>query len=311
MSRSPEKGLYKCYTCHRYFSHHRSLTRHIESEHRSRRSHECKQCGKLFSRRDNLLAHYRRLHRGHRGDSPTAGRDNHSREVHSRNDETGRRHRSRSPVAKQVKSSVSVPETPTPCAEIEVTVSPGTRQEVESVPGPLAPPARGKPRGMLAMMGPPDPGSGTSDSEPDNQVPEPDDILEPQIRRVTVNEPVGELPVPDLLQNQRVNVGEESSRSIYREGEKIWEESRDRQYEVVFLRAGGKNAPHRLTKLHHVEAGAPGQPMTEGELTKILVGKVHKITETVCEMTYKDGVLCTKLERRKEFLVDAVVGVQT
>ena len=57
------------------------------------------------------------------------------------------------------------------------------------------------------------------------------------------------------------------------------------------------------------EAGAPEALMLEDDLTRMLVGRVQKITETICEMTYQDGVVKSKRENRKEYLVDAVAGV--
>ena len=50
--------------------------------------------------------------------------------------------------------------------------------------------------------------------------------------------------------------------------------------------------------------------MSEGDLTRVLVGRVQKFTETVCETTFQEGVVKTKRETRKEYLVDAVAGVK-
>ena len=80
--------------------------------------------------------------------------------------------------------------------------------------------------------------------------------------------------------------------AVYHRGERVLEESRERECEVVFLRAGTKDTPHQtVCKLHHVEAGVPGALMSEDELTRMLVGRVQKITETICETTYQDGVV--------------------
>ena len=95
-----------------------------------------------------------------------------------------------------------------------------------------------------------------------------------QIRRVQIGRPIEELPTSTLLQNQQVRVGNSLPK------QSTTEESREREYEVMFLRAGTKDTHHqRVCKLHHVEAGVPGAPMSEDDLTRMLVGRVQKITE--------------------------------
>ncbi|XP_011675183.2 uncharacterized protein LOC105443566 [Strongylocentrotus purpuratus] len=51
----------KCYTCGEFFSHRRSLNRHITDVHRNR-SYSCDICGKEYSHRDNLNTHRRMWH---------------------------------------------------------------------------------------------------------------------------------------------------------------------------------------------------------------------------------------------------------
>ena len=62
-------GNFKCYTCHRLFSHYRSLRRHIEDQHRHPRRYTCEECGKTYGRADNLRAHERK-HQGPKERSP-------------------------------------------------------------------------------------------------------------------------------------------------------------------------------------------------------------------------------------------------
>ena len=278
------------------------------------------------------MAHYRRLHEDRRGDrarQKSRGRDDyHRRSVSPRRRKSKTRSRS-PPRERRVESVISRPEkecetTPQveaspqveacPQPEIEIEVSPGTRQEVDQPQtDPVSPPLSGKLRGMMELMKtyPRDESeSETSGSEADN--PGETELANPgQIRRVQIGRPIEELPTPTLLQNQQVRVGELSTQAVYHHGEKVWEESRDREYDVVFLRAGTKDTPRqRMCKLHHVEAGVPGAAMSEGDLTRVLVGRVQKITETVCETTFQEGVVQTKRETRKEYLVDAVAGIK-
>ena len=62
-------GNFKCYTCQQFFSHYRSLKRHIEDQHRRPRRFTCEECGKTYGRADNLRAHERK-HQGPRERSP-------------------------------------------------------------------------------------------------------------------------------------------------------------------------------------------------------------------------------------------------
>ena len=178
----PEEELYKCYTCCWFFNHRRSLTRHIESQHKSWRSFPCKQCEQVFTRRDNLLAHYRRLHedcRGERARQRKRGRDDCQRcSVSPRRHKS--KSRSRSPhCERRVESVISRPEkegeiTPQveaspqveacPQPEIEIEVSPGMRQR-----DPVSLPPSDKPHGMMALMRKPrdESGSEASGSEAD------------------------------------------------------------------------------------------------------------------------------------------------
>ena len=136
-----------------------------------------------------------------------------------------------------------------------------------------------------------------------------EEAIVPEIRRIQIGRPVGELSATAVLQNQRVQVGEQSSQAVFRAGEKLWEESRERRYEVVFLRAGTSQGPQRPTPLHRVEGGVAKEQMSQDELAKLLVGRVKKITETINETTYHGGMVSSKRETRTEFCVDVVAGV--
>ena len=58
-----EKNL-KCYSCQTFFAHKRSLLRHIDVEHRNRRTYECRYCGRSYNRRDNKQSHERSFRHG-------------------------------------------------------------------------------------------------------------------------------------------------------------------------------------------------------------------------------------------------------
>ncbi|XP_030836760.1 histone-lysine N-methyltransferase PRDM16-like [Strongylocentrotus purpuratus] len=58
------RGNVKCYSCGHYFSHKRSLERHIQERHRRREEHKCRGCDKSFFRKDNLTRHVQSRHEG-------------------------------------------------------------------------------------------------------------------------------------------------------------------------------------------------------------------------------------------------------
>ena len=53
-------GNFKCYTCQKFFSHYRSLQRHIEHQHRRPQRFECHGCDRTYGRADNLQVHQRK-----------------------------------------------------------------------------------------------------------------------------------------------------------------------------------------------------------------------------------------------------------
>ena len=125
-----------------------------------------------------------------------------------------------------------------------------------------------------------------------------------QIRRVQIGRPIEELPTSTLLQNQQVRVGELSTQAVYHRGE-----SRERIRGHV--PAGGNK---RYTSPESVQtAPCGGRGTWSADVRRRPDQNAGRTgaenNRTICEMTYQDGVVKTKKENRKEYLVDAVAGV--
>ena len=311
----------KCYRCKEYFQHRRSLNRHIDVEHRRPTLHKCEECGATFNRKDNLQAHVRHRHPkyGERR-SRSRSRERASR-AHVRHHSTHRGRSESQAIPKAARRDTQDEGRRTHSKEksverlIELEVSPETRKAVEGPnPEKVVTPTSGKPRGMMALMQAP---SSTSDQSEDEEMEEEavsgenaDSPVVADVRKVQIGR-LGQLSLQRMTPGQLLNVGEHSSTAYYRGEEKVFEESKERRYQMIVLRRAAVQEtclPTLPTKVHKVVNGKIGSPMSTSQLEEACVGRVHHIKETAKRQTYHDGELAFTEEITSEYDVSLETG---
>ena len=196
--------------------------------------------------------------------------------------------------------------------ETRVAVEGNTRTRSDKRPG-------GKLLSVLARNQEPEVSSSSTErpgSESDTDVPEEPSMPARDIRRVKVGRSIADLNNEVLLGGQHVKVAEHSTQAVFQNNNKVTESTKERRYDLVYLRPASFGGPRESkttdgTKLHSVtKSDKVGEVMSDGELSKALIGRVKRIVETSTEHIYQDGILALKRESRKEYEVDMLAGIE-
>ena len=250
-------GNFKCYSCQKYFTHHRSLQRHIDDQHRRPRRFECRECNRTYGRVDNLRVHTRKHHEGQTGRnsgrrvrspegqsqspvrrnshsrSPVRRKSNHSSPLRNRRlDVVDQGSRSGAAAAPKEKANDKTSpknvsrsrESEKGCddvGELIIDVSPVTRQCVDlPVEEGSTTPLSGKARGMWAMQeADRRAADSTTEDVTESEGPddEPSDVPSTDIRRVQLGKDIGSIDAYRALEGTPVNVREHSTAAWYGE----------------------------------------------------------------------------------------------
>ncbi|XP_041484594.1 zinc finger protein 646-like [Lytechinus variegatus] len=212
-----------------------------------------------------------------------------------------------------------------------IDVSPTTRNEVERE---NRKPLKGKARGMWALLAserrqadstsedaeesearPADSTCEDAEESEGTLVQAKDDVpVTNDIRRVRIGRDIGNLEVERVLEGKTVNVCEYSSTTCFGKEGKVYQESKERRYQVTVHQNHKESANQNkhakgTIKIHGVdEAAKVGTPLSDKELEATCVGKVKKISQTVKRKTFSDGELMHQEEVVTAYEVDLEAG---
>ncbi|XP_063969148.1 sal-like protein 1 [Lytechinus pictus] len=195
-----------------------------------------------------------------------------------------------------------------------IDVLPTTRNDVE---GENRKPLKGKARGMCALLASERrQANSTSEDAEESEgtvVQANDDVLVTNdIRRVQIGQDIGNLDAERVLEGKTVNVCEYSSTSCYGKEGKVFQESKERRYQVTVHQNLNESADQTkgATKIRGVDkAGKVGTSLTDKELEATCVGKVKKINQTVKRETFRYGELIHQEEVVTAYEVDFEAGL--